>query len=367
MLAALEAVTEWDAIIGISYSSNREGLAARWRARFGNKVHVAADLDDLERIAVEQIARSLARCKTNGQKLIVQEVGGFVVPLLHKYFADQLWLVKGVVELTKQGVWRADKLKLGIPVLHCADSELKRLEAQRCGETIARCLDGVARELGLSLAGRRACVLGAGWIGSGVARALRRLDMIPQLVDRDPLKLVEARLDGFAASSTLEHIEECQLVVGATGQTSVTAELIERLPNYALIASGSSRQIEIDVRYLNKHPSRRLGAAVRAFGLGETGRRQVLLVNDGYPANFVPGSASVADEIVEMILAEIIVLLLTLMRSEIPAGIHRISLEQERQCAELWLSLRDASTRERLLPDPIVPIRPVRATTPEVA
>ena len=366
MLAALEAVTEWDAIIGISYSSNRDGLAARWRARFGDRVHVASDLDDLERIAVEQIARSLARCKANGQKLIVQEVGGFVVPLLHRYFADQLWLVKGVVELTKQGVWRAEALTLGIPVLHCADSELKRLEAQRCGETIARCLDGVARELGLSLAGRRACVFGAGWIGSGVARALRRLDMIPQLVDRDPVKVVEARLDGFAASSTLDRIEECQLVLGATGAASITPEVIERLPNYALIASGSSRQIEIDVRYLNKHPSRRLGAAVTAFALGETGRRQVLLVNDGYPANFVPGSASVADEIVEMILAEIIVLLLTLMRSEPPAGIHRISLAQERECAELWLALRDAATRDCVRPDPISSTRILRSTAPEV-
>lgn len=367
MLAALEAVTEWDAIIGISYSSNRDGLAARWRARFDERVHVAKDLDDLERIAVEQIARSLAKCKANGQKLIVQEVGGFVVPLLHRYFADQLWLVKGVVELTKQGVWRAEALKLGIPVLHCADSELKRLEAQRCGETIARCLDGVARELGLSLAGRRACVFGAGWIGSGVARALRRLDMIPQLIDRDPVKLVEARLEGFAAGSTLDRVEECQLVLGATGTTSITADVIERLPNYALIASGSSRQMEIDVRYLNKHPSRRLGAAVNAFALGETGRRQVLLVNDGYPANFVPGSASVADEIVEMILAEIIVLLLTLMRSEIPAGIHRISLEQERECAELWLALRDAATRDPVQPDPTQSTRTVRAIAPEVA
>ncbi len=367
MLAALEAVTDWDAIIGISYSSNRDGLATRWRARFGDRVHIATDLDDLERIAVDQIARSLAKCRAKGQKLIVQEVGGFVVPLLHKYFADQLWLVKGVVELTKQGVWRAEALNLGIPVVQCADSELKRLEAQRCGETIARCLDGVARDLGLSLAGRRACVIGGGWIGSGVARALRRLDMIPQLVDRDPLKVTEARLEGFAASTSLDRIEECQLVLGATGAPSITAEVIERLPNYALIASGSSRQFEIDVRYLNKHPSRRLGGAVRAFALGETGRRQVLLVNEGYPANFVPGSASVADEIVELILGEIIVLLQTLMRSELPAGIHRISLEQERACAELWLELRDAATHGRLDQDRVVSTRTVRAVTPEVA
>lgn len=350
MLEALEPVVEFDAIIGVPYSSNRPGVAERWTRRFGDKVHVKANIEQMERTLVEQLARSLAACRKNGQRLIVQEVGGFVTPLLHRYFAEQLDLVKGVVEITKQGVWRAEALDLSIPVLHCADSELKRLEARRCGETIARCLDGVARDLGLSLAGRHATVFGAGWIGSGVAEALKRLDVIPALVDSNPLKVAEARLAGFTASCRADWLGVSQLVVGATGRTSITREMIDRLPHNAIVASGSSRQLEIEIDYLKDHPSTPVSDCVEAFHLdcsaGGDGFRNVLLVNDGYPANFIPGSGSVPDEIVETILGELIVLMHALSQDGFDPGIHRITREQESLCAELWLEMRDEAMPE---------------------
>ncbi|MEO1317038.1 MAG: hypothetical protein AAFW01_10720, partial [Pseudomonadota bacterium] len=141
MIDALERVIELDAIFGVPYSSNRRDIREAWSERYGDVVQIPEDLPAMEAALVGQLGRSLAACKAEGQRLIVQEVGGFVVPLLHKYFRDDLHLVAGVVEITKQGVWRAQELDLRFPVLHCADSELKRLEAQRCGETIVRCVD----------------------------------------------------------------------------------------------------------------------------------------------------------------------------------------------------------------------------------
>lgn len=347
MLDALAPVTTWDAIIGVPYSSNRPGVVERWAGRFGDAVHIPPNLAELERLLVEQLARSLSLCRRNGQRLIVQEVGGFVTPLLQTYFADQLHLVKGVVEITKQGVWRAADLALDIPVLHCADSEMKRFEAQRCGETVARCLDGLARGLGLSLAGRRAAVVGAGWIGAGVARGLARLDMIPALIDHDPLKVVEARLNGFSAACDNAALSGAQLVVGATGRTSLGSAALERLPHDAIVASASSRQLEIDVGWLRRHPAERVGEGVEAFRLPckrrPGGEKRLLLVNDGFPANFLPGSGSVADEIVETILGELIVLMRALADRDFAPGIHRITPEQEGLCARLWLEMRDAA------------------------
>ena len=343
MLSALEPMVSWDAIVGVPYSSNRPGLAAHWSARFGDRVLIPRDLGALEGVLVDQLARSLAECRRNGQTLIVQEVGGFVAPLLHRYFADQAHLVQGVIEITKQGVWRAQALPLAFPVLHCADSELKRLEAQRCGETVARCLDGVARSMGLSLAGREALVIGAGWIGAGVARGLARLDMAPRLVDRDPLKVMEARLNGLPADRATRDPGRASLVVGATGAASIGRELMAALPDGAIIARASSRQIEIDVAWLRQHPSVPVAEGVEAFILPD-GRR-LALVNDGYPANFLPGSGSVADEIVETILGELIVLMRELSDRDFSPGVHRIAPEQEAVCADLWLELRDANLR----------------------
>jgi adenosylhomocysteinase len=346
MLDALEPVTTWDAIIGVPYSSRRPGVAERWGARFGEALRLPASLAELDAMLAGQIARSLDLCALNGQRLIVQDVGGFAAPILQTYFADRLHLVKGVIEITKQGVWRAEALPLGFPVLHCADSELKRLEAVRCGETVARCLDGAARGLGLSLAGRVATVFGAGWIGSGVARALRRLDMAVGMVDPDPVKAIEARLDGCEAETAPgERLRRSRLVVGAAGRPSIDADVLNALPDGAIVASASSRQIEIEVDWLRRFPRSAVAEGLDSYRLppraGETRPRDLLLVNDGYPANFLPGSASVADEIVESILGELIVLQRDLTAGEPAPGVHRIRPDQEAAVARLWLRMRD--------------------------
>jgi S-adenosylhomocysteine hydrolase len=344
MLAALEPLTTWDAVIGVPYSSRRPGVEPRWRARFGARLHLPADLAAMEQTVAIELARSLDLCAARGQRLIVQDVGGFAAPILQTYFADRLHLVQGVVEITKQGVWRAQALPLGFPVLHCADSELKRLEAVRCGETVARCLDGVARRRGLTLAGRGAMVMGAGWIGSAVARSLRRLDMRPTLVDVDPLKVIEARLAGYEAELAPRRLDRAELVVGATGRQSIGRAVLEALPDGAMVASASSRQLEIDVEWLARHPSTPEGEGVEAFRLG--GRsgpaRRLLLVNRGFPANFLPGSDSVADEVVETILGELIVLQQALGAARPAPGVHRIRPDQEAAVARLWIALRDA-------------------------
>jgi S-adenosylhomocysteine hydrolase len=369
MIEALEPHIELDAVFGVPYSSNHPGTPEEWSRRFGDIVKITSSMEAMESALVKQLAESLALCRRNGQKLIVQEVGGFAVSLLHKYFRDELHLVRGVVEITKQGVWRAQELDLGVPVLHCADSELKRLEARRCGETVARCLDGIARDLGISLAGRHATIIGAGWIGSALAEALRRLDAIPAVMDLDPLKLAEARLAGFTVSRDGAHLERSSLVVGATGTRSIGRDVIARLPEGAIVASASSRQHEIDVPYLRSHPSSRVGDTLEAFHIVEEGgdtARSVLLVNDGFPANFIPGSGSVPDEIVETILAELIVLMHALSLNDFAPGIHRITPDQERFCAERWLELRDRAAAEQ----PAAPRRAARPshdeTTPTV-
>ena len=346
MVQAMAPAVTFDAIIGIPYSSNREGLEVRWRRNLGSAVHVPNSMDALEERLIAELDRSLNSCAENGQRLIVQEVGGFVVPLLHSRFADRVHLVKGVVELTKQGVWRSQDIDLAFPVLHCAESELKRLEAKRCGETIVRCIDGLIRERGLSLAGRFATVFGAGWIGRGVADGLRSLDAVAALVDRDPLKVVEARLDGFLASSTDAWSARSHVVIGATGRTSISADTLMGLANNTIVASASSRQLEIEVGFLHGLPSEKAGDALVEYRL-PSGDRQIFLINDGYPANFIPGSGSVPDEIVEPILGELVVLLRALTVGRYKPGIHAISKEQERACADLWLAMRDEDFLDR--------------------
>jgi|GEM_PF-1005511 len=344
MVDALKGIMDFDAIIGIPYSSGSDATRLKWQAFYGDKVHCPKTEDALKEVLKSALQKSFLACRSSGQKLIIQEVGGYAVELLHECFPDQMHLVEGVVEITKQGVWRASQTNLKIPVLHCADSELKRLEAKRCGETIARCLDGLVRDLGNTLAGRHAAVFGAGWIGFGVAQALRRLDVIPSLIDVDPLKVAEARLSGYQAGMDPVGLDQCDLVVGATGRLSVTEPVLRQLRDGCMVASASSRRIEIDVDYLETVPGLDIHPSIKAFNLPREsdGRdRQICLVNDGFPANFIPGSGSVADEIVELILGELIVLMDDLITYTYEPGIHRLSSEGEAACTQLWIEQRD--------------------------
>ncbi|MEP3430765.1 MAG: S-adenosylhomocysteine hydrolase [Roseibium sp.] len=344
MIDALSGIMDFDAIVGVPYSSGSDSTRIKWQAKYGKTVHCPKTEDIFKETLATALQKSFLACRSSGQKLIVQEVGGYVIELLHEKFADQLDLVEGVVEITKQGVWRADQPGLKIPVLHCADSELKRLEAKRCGETIVRCLDGLARDLGNSLAGRHAAVFGAGWIGSGVANAFRRLDVIPTVIDTDPLKVAEARLSGLDANMAPVGLEKCDLVVGAAGRLSISKDIIDQLRDGCIVASASSRRIEIDVDYLETMPVSEVHPSINAYHFAhEDGgaERQICLVNNGYPANFIPGSGSVADEIVELILGELIVLMADLTVYSYEPGIHRIASEGEAVCTQLWIEQRD--------------------------
>ncbi|MFN3129558.1 S-adenosylhomocysteine hydrolase [Roseibium sp.] len=344
MIDALAGIMDFDAIIGIPYSSGSDATRTKWQSRYGSIVHCPKTEDDFKEALAAAIQKSFLQCRSSGQKLVIQEVGGYVVELLHERFADQLDLVEGVVEITKQGVWRAEQLNLKVPVLHCADSELKRLEAKRCGETIVRCLDGLSRDLGNSLAGRHAAVFGAGWIGSGVAHAFRRLDVIPMVIDTDPLKVAEARLSGLQAHMSPRELDKCDLIVGAAGRLSITEQVLRQLRSGCIVASASSRRIEIDVDYLETAPSADIHPSIRAFHFQNDngyGERQICLVNDGYPANFIPGSGSVADEIVELILGELIVLMSDITFYPYEPGIHRITPASEALCTQLWIEQRD--------------------------
>lgn len=367
MLQALQhhsSLMELDAVVGIPYSSNgRSTSNGDLKVRFesglksGVTVHVPTGMDDFVQAVESSLDQALDRCRDSEQRLIVQDCGGTAVGLLHSRPDDRLEQVEGAVEITKRGLWKARELPLKFPVLHAADSRLKRMEAVRCGETVALCLDRLARaDLGWSLAGRRAAVFGMGWIGSGVAQGLRNLGaLIHRVIDTDPIKVMEAQLNGFPASDARDlgdervaaALRECDVVVGASGRKSLTRAILERLRDGALVASASSAQAELDMDYLRDECAvMPVSHVIR--GHRTPGGSTILLANDGFPVNFVPGSTSVPDEIVETILGELLLQMhqLASSSSNLSPGIYGVTEEQERVVANMWNSLRNDNDKD---------------------
>ena len=155
---------------------------------------------------------------------------------------------------------------------------------------------------------------------------------------------MEARLNGFRAMLDVNEvdIEASDLIVGTTGHRSITKNVLDRVHGGTMVASASSRQLEIDIHHLQQFRSLPVHETVDSYQVENSlGTSPILLLNRGFPVNFIPSSGSVADEIVELILAEMIVLMRSLASdTDKEPGIHRISLDQERQCAQSWLKMR---------------------------
>ena len=295
---------------------------------------------ELQRTVEESLDELLRRAERDDTRLMIHEVGGYAVRALHERHADRAARVVGAVEVTKQGVWAAQSLpELLIPQLNVAETRLKEVEGGEVGEAVVSALDNILREIGYSMAGRRALVNGYGWVGSGTARSLRKRGAIVSVSDTDPLKLVAASVEGFGLSRNALARETPAIVIGASGRRSVDERLIASLPDRCFIASGASKDHEIDVACLERlavAPPERVHAHVDAWTLADG--RTLFLVNGGYPVNFT--SASVPDEIVEFLFAGLIMCVQDLLEGETVPGTSPLTAARERIAAEVWLDLR---------------------------
>lgn len=326
-------------VIGIGYSGNTDVVETLTHA--GIKV-VTPRYEVLEETVRTELALTLDTCRTNDLTLLIHEVGGYAVKCLHQHFPDSIALVSGAVEITKQGVWVAEQLpELKIPQLNCAQTRLKQIEGKMVGEAVVTALDVILREMGYSTVGREALVLGYGWVGRGTAVSLRNRGLQVSVLDSDVIQCVDATVDGFLVprdSPVSTTPSRWAIVVGATGHQSISASLMDSLPDRCFLVSGASKDHEIDLPYLHENSvtTTRIHQHVEAMMTNDG--RTLFLVNGGFPVNFT--GASVPDEIVEFLFAELLMLIPWLLDNTLEPGIYPLPEEQERIAAQIWLDLR---------------------------
>ncbi|MBL4687833.1 MAG: hypothetical protein JKY37_24805 [Nannocystaceae bacterium] len=294
---------------------------------------------DLEHTVREELARALSVCQTNNLKLILHEVGGYAIKALHEHFAEACETVIGAIEVTKQGVWAAQSLpELRIPQVNCAQTRLKEIEGKMVGEAVVSSLDNILRDMGYAVVGRAALVNGYGWVGKATANSLRQRGLRVSVNDCDIIKCVEATVDGFAVVRQPSDIESPAIVIGASGRESISAQVIDNLPDRCFIVSGASKNHEADLDHLASLTvrTRPIHRHVDAHTLKDG--RTLLLVNKGYPVNFT--GSSVPDEIVEFLFAELIMLVPALLDHDLEPGIYPLKDEHEQIAAQIWLDLR---------------------------
>lgn len=328
-----------DVVIRIAYSGD-ERVVERLRD-LGIRV-LTPSADSQEAVIREALAESLKRAQADGAKLMIHEVGGAAFTCMHRHFSHRLDDCIGAVEITHQGVWMAQALStIQLPQLNCAQTRLKEIEGDQVGEAVVSATDRILRQHGRTLAGRQSLVLGYGWVGRGVARALKARGAIVRVKEPDTVKAVAATLAGFLPYAGSQDLGQTTLVLGAAGVQSITGEILDALPHGAVLGSGSSKQVEIDLAHLLQNQTfeeASIEMPPHLHAVSQRDGRTLYVMNRGFPVNFT--GPSVADEVVAFLFAEALWLMGELADGHYGPGIWPLSAEAEADIARLWLDTR---------------------------
>ena len=187
---------------------------------------------------------------------ITMDDGGDLVSTLH---SERKELLKGIVagtEETTTGVIRframeRDKV-LKFPIIAVNDALTKHLFDNRYG-TGQSSLDGILRATNVLLAGKNFVVAGYGWCGRGVAGRAKGAGANVIVTEIDPLKAIEAAMDGFRVMPMAEAAKEGDIFITATGNKSVIrAEHMQAMKDGAIMCNTGHFNVEIEIPALQK-------------------------------------------------------------------------------------------------------------------
>ena len=230
---------------------------------------------------------------------ITMDDGADVVGLLHSDRADAVGDVIGGTEETTTGVIRLRSLEadglLKYPIVAVNEAFTKHLFDNRYG-TGQSTLDGVIRATNVLIAGRVFVVAGYGWCGKGLAMRAKGHGADVVVLEVDPLRALEAVMDGFRVMPVADAARIGDIFVTATGDLHVLRrEHFEAMKDGAIMANTGHFDVEIDIPALRDYATstRTVRDFVEEFVLPD-GRRVFLLAEgrlvnlsaaEGHPAS----------------------------------------------------------------------------------
>lgn len=237
---------------------------------------------------------------------IVMDDGSDLHVTLHEELGDRALKVWGGTEETTTGVIRLRALekagRLLYPVIAVNNARTKYLFDNRYG-TGQSTVDGILRATNMLLAGKTAVVAGYGWVGKGVAMRLRGMGARVIVTEVDPVRALEAVMDGFEVMPMARAASIGDILVTATGNRDVIrAEHMLEMKDGAILANAGHFNVEVSVEDLERiSVSRRtlrpyveeyvLKNGKRLYLLAE-GRLVNLVAAEGHPSEVMDMSFS---------------------------------------------------------------------------
>jgi adenosylhomocysteinase len=196
----------------------------------------------------------------------------------------------GGSEETTSGVKRLKALerrkRLMYPVIAVNDAYTKHMFDNRYG-TGQSTIDGILRTTSLFLPGKQIIVCGYGWVGKGVAARARGMGAIITITEIDPIKAIEANMDGFNVKRLSDVVSIGDIFITCTGQTHVIREEhIKKMKSGAILANAGHFDIEIDTKYLYSQDKSPASVRVNIDCFNIVGKK-IYLISKGRVVNLV--------------------------------------------------------------------------------
>jgi adenosylhomocysteinase len=227
--------------------STQDEVAAALAGDLGVEVHAARGED------ADAYARHVQALVARGPQITLDD-GADLLTVMHASRPDLLKGMLGGTEETTTGLLRLRALerdgRLACPVIAVNEAFTERQFNDRHG-TGQSALDGILRATNLLLAGRTLVVLGYGWTGKGIAERARGAGASVVVCEVDPLRALEARMQGYEVMPALEAAERGDIFITVTGGRDVLRrEHLERMKDGAVLANAGHFDIEISLQDL---------------------------------------------------------------------------------------------------------------------
>ena len=250
----------------------------------------------------EEYYDNLNKVLDMGPDFIIDD-GADLITMLHTSREDVLPNIKGANEETTTGVIRLKAMAndgvLKFPVMAVNDSKMKFLFDNRYG-TGQSTFDGWMNATNLMVSGKSLVVAGYGWCGKGVAMRAKGLGANVTVTEVDPIKAIEAKMDGFQVKRMVDAVKDTEIVITVTGcKDIIREEHLRVMKSGCIMGNVGHFDNEISKVALDKLAKnvRRVREFVDEYEF-EDGRK-VCLISDGRLMNLAAGQGHPA-EIMDM-------------------------------------------------------------------
>ena len=250
----------------------------------------------------EEYDRHISSVLSHNCNIIIDD-GGDLVHMLHTKMQDKIPYVIGGCEETTTGIIRliamANNNELQFPMVLVNNADCKHLFDNRYG-TGQSVFDGINRTTNLIVAGKYVVVAGYGWCGKGVAMRAKGLGAKVIVTEIDPIKAIEAVMDGFDVMPMNEAAKIGDFFITVTGCAGVIGEEdFKVMKNGAILCNAGHFDVEIDMKRLREIALDRIDQRKNIVGYQISEENWIYVLPEGRLVNLAAGDGHPA-EIMDM-------------------------------------------------------------------